>query len=186
VKKKMSEKKITSWNDLSPLTRDSLMKFAKADPSQFYPPLPAADPGGLDMLENGKVSELTALCSQRDTAVNSLRATLDASRRANSFADTSPLYRAVIQRYQEFLNQLAALGASAQDLQAKGRPGLAQMLEAQKADVEGAIKKVQDILGDNAATWNGMNQIAIDTNKKLLTSQLQINEGWKKTFGGGS
>jgi len=190
----MSEKKednpfagrpVKCWNDLPAPIQESLNRFMKLGMSQPTAPAPP-QASVLDALENGKIGELAAICNRRDHAVNSLRATIDASRMANPFADTAPLYRAVIQRYQEFLNQIAALGDSAQDLQSRGFPALGQMLAAQKSDVEGAVKKVQEILGDNAAAWKGMNQIAQDTNKQILDSMLKMNLDWKKTFSGGS
>jgi hypothetical protein len=190
----MSEKKedntgspIANWNDLSPLTRESLTRFANMDLSKFgIPQPPPSDTSVLDALENGKIGELTTLCSQRDTAVNSLRATLDANYQANPLADRAPFYYAISQRYQEFLNQIAALAVSAQDLQSRGRPHLSQMLDAQKADAQNALNQVQGILGANTAARNGMNQIAQDTNKQIVDSMLRINQGWKNTFNGGS
>jgi uncharacterized protein YoaH (UPF0181 family) len=57
-----------------------------------------------------------------------------------------------------------------------------QSIQAQKTDVEGACKKIQEIVADGVATNRKMAQIAQETNKAIVDSMLSINDGWKKTF----
>ena len=150
------------------------------------PPLPATPPAiqpatDLDALENRRLAEFNAIYNEMLAAVKPIQAAIDASYQGG-FVDRSPLFSSIYNHYQVFLNRIAQLAPAAQDLSDRGRPRLMQSIQAQKTDVEGACKKIQEIVADGVATNRKMAQIAQETNKAIVDSMLSINDGWKKTF----
>jgi hypothetical protein len=153
--------------------------FASPSPVQ---PLQCSQPGYDDeLLEKQAFAEMTTIINERDAAIRPIWAMIDASH-GNMFADPVPLYSSLYNQHRNFLARIAKLAAPAQELADRGCSRLKQSLEPHKTDSEGACRIIQQMLAAEASQAQSLQQIAWETNKKLVDSQLGINTGWKKVF----